>query len=108
MDRSELFMARLKKIFLKYVVPEQPALFLTDGHTSYINLDGIDLFCENNIILFFWICKVLLNALLAVYSIIHAFNEKHCMWNKYPVIRTIAWYPISSYIVTWFLTRMPR
>ena len=45
---SELFMAWLKKIFFKNVVPESPALLLTDGHKSHINLDVIDLCRENN------------------------------------------------------------
>ena len=47
---SELFLSWLKKIFLKYVVPDRPILLLTDGHKSHINLDVIDICRENNII----------------------------------------------------------
>ena len=31
---TELFLAWIKKIFLKYVVPERPVLLLTDGHKT--------------------------------------------------------------------------
>lgn len=49
---TELFLAWLKKIFLKYVVPERPIMLLTDGHKTHINTDVIDLCRENNITLF--------------------------------------------------------
>ena len=50
---SELILAWLQKIFLKFVVPERPVFLLTDGYKSHINLDVIDVCRENNIILFF-------------------------------------------------------
>ena len=49
---TELFLAWMKKIFLKYAVPERPLLLLTDGHKTHVNIDVIDLCRENNITLF--------------------------------------------------------
>ena len=49
---SELFLAWMKKIFIKYAVPQRPVLLLVDGHKSHITLNVIDLCQENNIILF--------------------------------------------------------
>ena len=39
----ELFLAWMKKIFIKYAVPQRPVLLLIDGHKSHITLDVIDL-----------------------------------------------------------------
>ena len=47
---TELFLAWIMKIFLKYVVPERPVLLLTDGHKTHI--DVIDVCRENDVILF--------------------------------------------------------
>ena len=52
MDSTELFMVWMKKIFLKYVVPEQLVLLFTDGHKTHINIKVTDLCHENNIIIF--------------------------------------------------------
>ena len=49
---SELFMVWIKKIFLKYAVPQRPVLLLIDGHKSHINIDVIDLCRSNNVILY--------------------------------------------------------
>ena len=49
---TELFLAWMKKIFLKYIVPECPVLLLTDGHKTHINIDVIDLCRDNGIALF--------------------------------------------------------
>ena len=49
---TELFYAWMKKIFLKYAVPEGPIILLTDGHKTHINIKVIDLCRENNIVLF--------------------------------------------------------
>ena len=52
MDRFRIVHGMVNEnIFFKYVVPEHPVLLLTDGHTSHINLDVIDLCHENNPIL---------------------------------------------------------
>ena len=49
---SELFLAWLNKIFVKFCVPERPIMLLIDGHASHITIEAID-FCQaNNIILF--------------------------------------------------------
>ena len=48
----ELFVVRLKKLFLKYAVSQRPILLLTDKHKSHINIDVIDLCGCNDIILF--------------------------------------------------------
>ena len=49
---SELFLLWLKKIFLKYAVPQRPILLLTDGHKSHITLEVVDTCRENESILF--------------------------------------------------------
>ena len=49
---SELFLSWLKKIFLKYAVPQRPILLLTDGHKSHLTLEVVDTCRENDIILF--------------------------------------------------------
>ena len=49
---SELFYQWMKKIFLKFAVPERPLLLIVDGHKSHITLDLIDLAKKNKIILF--------------------------------------------------------
>ena len=49
---SELFLAWLKKIFLKYVVTQRPVILFTDGHKTHMTLDVIDLCRENGIVLF--------------------------------------------------------
>ena len=49
---SELFLTWLKKIFLKYAVPQRPIMLLIDGHKSHLTLDAIDLCRANNVILF--------------------------------------------------------
>ena len=49
---SELFLAWLKKIFVKFCVPQRPIMLLVDGHVSHITIEAID-FCQaNNIIIF--------------------------------------------------------
>ena len=48
---SELFLAWMKKVFLKYCGSQCPVLLFTDGHASHVNLDVIDLARENDIIL---------------------------------------------------------
>ena len=49
---SELFFARLNKIFVKFCVPECPIMLLIDGHASHITIEAID-FCQAiNIVLF--------------------------------------------------------
>ncbi len=49
---TELFLAWLKNIFLKFVVTERPVILLTDGHKTYINIDVIDICRENDVTLF--------------------------------------------------------
>ena len=49
---SELFMAWLKKIFLKHVVAQRPVVLFIDRHKTHMTLDVIDLCRENEIILF--------------------------------------------------------
>ena len=49
---SELFMAWMRKTFLRYCSSQRPVLLFVDGHTSHINLDVIDLAHENEVILF--------------------------------------------------------
>ena len=49
---SELFLAWMKKVFLKYCGSQRPVLLFIDGHASHVNLDVIDLARENDIILF--------------------------------------------------------
>ena len=49
---SELFLAWMKKVFLKYCGSPRPVILFVDGHASHVNLDVIDLARENDIILF--------------------------------------------------------
>ena len=49
---SELFLAWLRKIFLKYSVPQRPVVLFVDGHKTHMTLDVIDLCQENKVILF--------------------------------------------------------
>ena len=49
---TELFLAWLKKIFLKLVVVEHPVILLTNGHKTHINIDVIDVCRENDVTLF--------------------------------------------------------
>ena len=49
---SELFMAWMRKIFLRYCGSQRPVLLFVDGHASHINLDVIDLARDNEVILF--------------------------------------------------------
>ena len=49
---TELYLAWMKKFFLKFIVPERPVLLLTDGHKTHINIDVIDLCRDNGISLF--------------------------------------------------------
>ena len=49
---STLFLSWLKKIFLIFIVPQQPVILFVDGHSSHITLDVIDTCRANNIILF--------------------------------------------------------
>ena len=49
---SEQFVVWLNKLFLKYAVSQRPFLLLTDGHKSHINIDFIDFFRINDVILF--------------------------------------------------------
>ena len=49
---SELFLVWLKKIFLRYVVPERPVILLTDGHKTHVNIDVIDVCRQNDVVLF--------------------------------------------------------
>ena len=44
---SELFLAWLRKVFLKYCGVQRPVLLFIDGHASHVNLDVIDLAREN-------------------------------------------------------------
>ena len=44
---SELFLVWMKKVFLKYCGSQHPVLLFTDGHTSHVNLDMIDMAHEN-------------------------------------------------------------
>ena len=46
---TELFLAWLKNIFLKFVVVECPVILLTDGHKTHINIDVIDVCREKKI-----------------------------------------------------------
>ena len=48
---SELFIEWMKRIFLRYAVPERPVLLLIDGHKSHLTLECIDLARENQVIL---------------------------------------------------------
>ena len=48
---SELFLAWLNKIFVKFCVPERPIMLLIDGHASHITIEAIDSCQANNIIL---------------------------------------------------------
>ena len=48
---SELFLAWMKKVFLKFCGSQHPVLFV-DGHASHVSLDVIDLARENDIIPF--------------------------------------------------------
>ena len=43
---AKLFLEWMKKVFLKYAVPERPVLLLIDGHKTHLTLDR-----KNNIIL---------------------------------------------------------
>ena len=47
----ELFLVWMK-VFLKYSGSQRPVLLCVDGHASHVNLDVIDLACENDVILF--------------------------------------------------------
>ena len=49
---TELFLAWMKKVFVKYCGTQRPVLLFIDGHASHVNLDVIDLARENDIILF--------------------------------------------------------
>lgn len=49
---SELFFEWMKKVFIRYIVPERPVFLLVDGHKSHLTIDLIDLCRENEIILF--------------------------------------------------------
>ena len=49
---SELFLAWMKKVFLKYCGSQRPVLLFIDGHASHVNLGVIHLARENDIILF--------------------------------------------------------
>ena len=49
---TDLFLAWLKKIFLKYAVPECPIILLTDGHKTHVNIGVIDICRENDLTLF--------------------------------------------------------
>ena len=48
---GELYLAWMKKVFLKFCGSQRPVLFV-DGHASHVSLDVIDLARENDIILF--------------------------------------------------------
>ena len=48
---SELFFLWIRKLFIKFAVPERPVILLVDGHLSHLTLDVIDLARENQIIL---------------------------------------------------------
>ena len=37
---SELFVAWLRKIFLKYIVPQRPVILFVDGHKTHMMLDA--------------------------------------------------------------------
>ena len=49
---TELFICWMKKIFLKYVVPQRPVVLFIDGHKSHMTLDVVDLARSNDVILF--------------------------------------------------------
>ena len=49
---SELFLAWLKKNFLKFAVPQRPIMLLTDGHKTHMTIDAIDLCHSNDVVLF--------------------------------------------------------
>ena len=40
------------KVFLKYVVPQRPVVLFIDGPNTHMTLDVIDLYQENEVILF--------------------------------------------------------
>ena len=49
---SELFLEWIRRIFLKFAVPQRPLLLIIDVHKTHLTLDCIDICRTNNIILF--------------------------------------------------------
>ena len=49
---SELLLAWMKKVFLKFCGSQRPVVLFADGHASHVSLDVIDLARENDVILF--------------------------------------------------------
>ena len=49
---SELFLAWMNKVFLRYAVPQRPVILFVDGHNSHMTLDVIDVARSNGVILF--------------------------------------------------------
>ena len=52
LDRLRVVPYLVKKIFLKFTVPQRPVLLLIDGHKSHITLDVVYLCRDNDILLF--------------------------------------------------------
>ena len=61
---TQVFLAWLKKIFLKFVVVELPVILLTDGHKTHINIDV----CRENDITLFWL-RYQLSLVAATYTL---------------------------------------